>query len=226
MSWAALVLMMLVNIPAGNCRIVCDRDGDCFYVPERVRPVKNRVPALLVLHCNRATAADLDTFKGIGDSLGWVIATCHDSRNHRDIFQNDSAIVRTIAKLLRRFPVESSQVFLFGFSGQGVQALATMFLHPELVRGVVTVCAHNGAQPLAEPEALSGHLAYLITRENDWNRMANYELYQSFNHWGIRCTLSITPGEHGPGPWREALIGCRWLYREAVLTPARSDPVK
>jgi predicted esterase len=226
MTGTGFVLMLLVNFPVVNSQIWCDRDSDCFYVPEPVRQARTRVPALLVLHCNRATAADLDSFKNIGDSLGWVVATCHNSRNHQDIFRNDSAIVKTIDKLLRDCPADSGRIFLFGFSGQGIQALATMFLHPELVRGVVTVCAHTGALPLAEPERLTGNYVYLVTREKDWNRIANYQLNQSLNLWGVRCTLRVTPGEHGPGPWSEVLTGCRWLQRQTASAPPRSNPVK
>ena len=59
-----------------------------------------------------------------------------------------------MTSLLARYPVDPSRVFLFGFSGQGVQALATLFLHPKLVRGVVAVCPHSAAVPLAFWEEL------------------------------------------------------------------------
>ncbi|MBM3323563.1 hypothetical protein FJY69_08825 [candidate division WOR-3 bacterium] len=89
----------------------------------------------------------------VGDSLGWVMATCHRTRNRRDVRLNDRDIVRTVTKLLANPRVDSNRVFLFGFSGQGVQALATMFLHPDLVRGVVAVCPHDGAMARAEAGA-------------------------------------------------------------------------
>uniref|UniRef100_A0A7V3PS46 Phospholipase/carboxylesterase/thioesterase domain-containing protein n=1 Tax=candidate division WOR-3 bacterium TaxID=2052148 RepID=A0A7V3PS46_UNCW3 len=226
MSLISLLTVVLINFPTVNHQIICDQDHDCYYVPNRVWQSKNKVPALIVLHCNGATAADLDTFKGIGDSLGWIVATCHATRNHRDIFKNDSSIVKTVAKLIRNYPVDSQQVFLAGFSGQGVQALATLYLHPEQIRGVITICAHTGAQELAEPERLKGHLVYLITREKDWNRIANYEMYQSFNLWGVVCTLSVTPGEHGPGPWTEFLKGSVWLKRHVDLAPSGRNLIK
>lgn len=208
------VLLMAVLIGFAGMGMICDPDGDCFYVPSAVRMIKHRVPTLLVFHCNGATAADLDSFKKIGDSLNWVIATCHRVRNHRGILSNDSAAVETIKKLLRFCSVDSEQIFLFGYSAQGVQALASMYLHPELIRGVITVCAHTGAQVLAEPGTLKQHYAYLVTRIGDWNRVANYELNRDLNLWGIRCTLAITPGEHHAGSWQEVLAGCRWLQKQ------------
>jgi predicted esterase len=200
------------SLPKG---IVCDADSDCFYVPQRVAKVGGRVPALLILHCNGAVPKDLDTFRLIADSLGWVEATCHATRNHRSTDSNDMDVVRTMHKLLTGCPVDSSRLFLFGFSGQGVQALAAMFLHPELVRGVVAVCPHSAAVPLAVWEELPGHLVYLVTREKDWNRADNVKMYRLFNENGLLTELKTTPGEHGNGPATEVLTGCRWLKQAA-----------
>jgi predicted esterase len=124
-------------------------------------------------------------------------------------------IVRTIHKLLTRYPVDSSRLFLFGFSGQGVQSLATMFLHPDLVRGLVAVCPHAAAVPLAVWEELQGHLVYLVTRKQDWNRADNEKMYRLFNENGVLTEIKTTPGEHGNGPAPEVLTGCRWLNQAA-----------
>lgn len=200
------------GLPEG---IVCDADSDCFYVPKRIAGVGGRVPALLVLHCNGAEPRDLDTFRLIADSLGWVMATCHATRNHRSLDSNDIDIVRTIHKLLTDCPVDSGRIFLFGFSGQGVQALATMFLHPNLVRGAVAVCPHSAAVPLAVWDELQGHFVYLVTRKQDWNRTENERMHQFFNENGVLTELVTTPGEHGNGPATEVLTGCRWLKQAA-----------
>ncbi len=205
-------LSLAAGLPKG---IVCDADTDCFYVPSRVANAGTRVPALLVLHCNGAVARDLDTFRLVADSLGWVEATCHATRNHRSGDSNDVDVVRTIHKLLTRYPVDSTRLFVYGFSGQGVQALATMFQHPDLVRGVVAVCPHAGAVPLAVWEELQGHFVYLLTRKQDWNRTDNEKMYRLFNDNGVRTQLITTPGEHGNGPATEVLAGCRWLKQVA-----------
>ena len=199
---------LAVNLPRG---IVCDADSDCFYVPPQVAEAGGRVPALLILHCNGAVPKDLDTFRLVADSLGWIEATCHATRNHRSTDSNDVDVVNTIRKLLTRYPVDSNRLFLFGFSGQGVQALATLFLHPDLVRGVVAVCPHSAAVPLAVWEELQGHAIYLVTRKQDWSRAENEKMYQLFNENGILTELITTPGEHGNGPASEVLTGCRWL---------------
>ena len=198
---------------AGFAGIVCDADSDCFYVP---KDVVDSVPALVVLHCNGAKPADLDSFRVVGDSLGWIVASCGRSRNHRDVFDNDRHIVRTVAKLRARYPVDPDRVFVFGFSGQGVQALAAMFLHPQLFRGVVAVCAHRGALSLADWDLLGDRYAYLVTREQDWNRTENEIMFRLFNSRGVFAELRLTPGEHGPGPRTELLAGCRWLGRSVL----------
>lgn len=204
-----LLLSVAVALPHG---IVMDADSDCCYVPARVRADSlARVPALVVLSCVGAGPVDLDTVRFVADSLNWVLASCHASRNHRDTRLNDEDIVRTIAKLVSADRVDPERVFLFGFSGQGVQALATMFLHPGLVRGTVTACAHDGSLPLADFTRLRENCAWLVTREADWNRDANRRLHMRFNLNGLRSRLVVTTGGHGPGPWTEMLQGCRWL---------------
>ncbi len=198
------------SLPRG---IVCDADSDCFYVPPRIAKAGRRVPALLILDCNGAVPKDLDTFRLVADSLGWVEATCHATRNHRSADSNDVDVVRTIRKLLTRYPIDSSRLFLFGFSGQGVQALAALFLHPDLVRGVVAACPHSAAVSLAVWDELSGHLVYLMTREKDWNRADNEKMYRLFNENGLLTELKMTAGEHGNGPATEVLNGCLWLQQ-------------
>jgi predicted esterase len=212
-----LVAVLVCSMPAGGLSkgIVCDADSDCFYLPGPVARTGARVPALLVLHCNGAVPKDLDTFRLVADSLNWVEATCHATRNHRSSDSNDVDIVHTIKKLLAQYPVDPSRVFLFGFSGQGVQALASMFLHPGLVRGVVAVCPHAAAVPLAVWGEMQEHLVYLVTREKDWNRLDNEKMYQLFNENGLTTELKTTPGEHGNGPASEVLAGCRWLSQNS-----------
>ncbi|MEO0067649.1 MAG: hypothetical protein ABIK23_00720 [candidate division WOR-3 bacterium] len=209
-----VLFIPLFLLSANPNSISCDADSDCYYLPSQAIVAKKKAPALILLHCNGATREDLDTCRLIGDSLGWILATCHSSRNHRDIHLNDGDIVKTINKLLRYYPVDTSRIYLFGFSGQGVQALATMFLHPELVRGVITVCAHQAALNLAMPELLDNHFVYLVTRNQDWNLMANYQLYWELKSWGVTCTLAVTAGEHSAGSWREILYGCYWLSQQ------------
>ena len=107
--------------------------------------------------------------------------------------------------------MDSNRLFLFGFSGQGVQALAELFLHPDLVRGVVATCPHAAAVPLAQWPELQDRYVFLWTREKDWNRFDNEKMYRLFNENGLRTELQMTPGEHGNGPATEILTGCRWL---------------
>lgn len=189
--------------------LVCDPDTDCFYVPARLAAA--RAPALLLLMCNGAVQADIDSFRFVADSLGWVMATCHRTRNHVDVEVNDAAIVRTTGKLLGGFPADSRRVYLFGYSGQGVQALASMFLHPDLFRGVAAVCAHAGGNELAVWEELAGHQVHLVTRTEDWNRTANDRMLAEFRSHGLAARLVMTPGKHDAGPRAELHQAARWL---------------
>ncbi len=203
-----LLLPVLCSLVVA-AELVCDPDTDCFYVPARL--AARRTPALIVLSCTGARRPDLDSFRFVADSLGWLMATCHRTRNHVDVMVNDTAIVRTAAKLLARYPADSGRVYLFGFSGQGVQALVSMFLHPDLFRGVAAVCAPAGVNELSLGVELAGHQVNLVTRARDWNRTANDRMRVELQGYGIACRLRMTPGEHSAGPRSELLEAARWL---------------
>lgn len=207
----AVFLSVAVSAGAdtGSYRVFCDADSDCFYVPESL--AGEAAPGIVVLHCNGALPIDLDTMTIVADSLGWVMASCHATRNRRDVMLNDQDIVRTTGKLLSGFPVDSNRVFVFGFSGQGVQAMASLFLHPELYRGVAATCAHRGSMPLAVWETLADKYVYLSTRTEDWNRADNEQMRVELNERGVVTEMSLTEGAHQPGPAVELLEACRWL---------------
>ena len=206
----------VVAFAAPAAAVACDSDTDCFYMPDTVKHLLDadstrKFPGLLVLHCNGAMESDLDSFRLVGDSLCWVMASCHATRNHRDMMLNDSNIVTTTRKFLEDYPVDPARLAVFGYSGQAVQALAAMFLHPEMFRGVAATCAHAAALDLAVWETLNGHYVYLITRTRDWNRAENERMAQALGSNGVVAELTVTPGEHSPGPKQELLTGCRWL---------------
>ncbi len=125
------VAFLVLTAGADSPLIYSDADGDCYYIPQQLKMNRPKIPALIIFKCNGATKDDIDTLNFIPDSLEWAIATCHASRSHHAIDLNDRDIVKTINKLLKRFPaVDSNWVFIYGFSSRGVQALATMLLHP------------------------------------------------------------------------------------------------
>jgi predicted esterase len=204
-----LVLALAQVAPAGT--VTCDADSDCFYVPE-TRPA-GRAPALVILSCVSATRVDLDTVRSVADSLGWTFATCHGPRNRRDSRSNDVDIVRTATKLLRRLNADPDRLFVFGFSGMGVQALASLCAHPDLLRGVAVTCAHRGGTEGADLSELSGNKVFLRTRTEDWNRADNNLMYRLMRGAGVEAKLVTDSGPHSIGPKRELLEACRWLGR-------------
>jgi predicted esterase len=208
-------LFLIINDSFAQ-KIYCDADSDCYYVPPKVKKLNILAPALLYLDCGGATAKNLDSIKMVGDSLKWILASCHKSKNHRNSMLNDKDIVKTYQKLVKNYKVDSSRIFIYGFSGMGVQALMELFLHPEMFRGVVAVCAHTGAMGLAQLENLQDHLIYLISRSSDWNLEENLSMHQEFQQYQIPDTLVVTPGEHSIGDKSELLKACIWLNRNSI----------
>lgn len=206
----AIIMVMLTVADAENGVILCDVDADCFYVPRNTH-VRGFLPALIVLNCNGATVEDVDSLVDVADSLHMIVASCHASRNHRDFFLNDQDIMKTYEKLVGNYNIDPLRVFIYGFSGMGVQAMMSLFLHTPYIRGVLSVCAHKGAMSFAEGRELSDKYIYLISREKDWNLYDNQQMYFQLKDHGIRDTLVITSGEHIPAGRKEMLDACNWL---------------
>ncbi len=209
-------LILLSITTTGYAKSVyCDSDTDCFYIPQKVLDMDKDVPALLYLSCTGAVKSEIDSIKFIGDSLGWIIFSCHKTRNHRDAMQNDIDIMKTYNKTIKKYPIDTTRVFIYGFSGQGVQALLSMFLHPTKFKGVHTVCAHTGAMSLAKWSSLKNHIAYLISRKQDWNLESNYQIDMAFKMNEVKDTLVITEGEHGIGNKFEIFKAVKWLKKNS-----------
>jgi hypothetical protein len=217
MKYLLVILIFLSLTINGLAKSVyCDSDTDCFYVPQKVINLGKPVPALYYLSCTGAKKADIDSIKFIADSLGWIIFSCHATRNHRDVWTNDQDIMKTYQKAMNNYDIDPSRVFIYGFSGQGVQALMEMFLHPKAFRGVNTQCAHAQPLPLADWKTLGNHLVYLVSRNEDWNLDANYQLDGEFKKHGVRDTLVITPGQHGIGDGQELFRAAKWLKKNSA----------
>ncbi len=190
----------------------CDRDGDCFYLPKKRE--RKKLPALLVLSCTGAKKEDIDSLIFIAESLSFILFSCHQSRNHRDFFLNDRDILKTYQKLIKKYPVDTNRVFIYGFSGMGAQALLTNFLHPEIFKGAIAVCAPALPFSFIKADKLKKHHFYLITRKKDWNLSANLKLHSYFQKNNIQDTLIITKGEHAISDKGEIFNALKWLKKK------------
>lgn len=200
-------VMLLLLVP--SARPLQTLDGGWYYLPATHpgRPA----PALVVLSCVGGGRADLDSICWVADSLGWVFAVCRGPRNRREFRLNDADLLQTASALRRLSVVDSERVFVFGFSGMGVQALTSMCLHPDIFRGVAATCAHRGAITGADLGGCYANKVFLRTRQTDWNRQDNLRLYYELNAAGIETRLVVDSGGHVPGPAAEILQACRWL---------------
>ncbi len=206
----------MATIILGQSReIYCDADSDCFYAPYDTAAPGTYYPVLFYLSCTGATGADLDSLRPLADSLGLIVASCHQSRNHRDLIINDLDIMATYEKLVRDYPVDPDRIFIYGFSGQAVQAMYAQFKHPRQFRGVFAVCGHEGAMPGARMSDLKGKTFYLMTREEDWNLKANRIMYTRLLTGGVSVTLFVGPGPHGPPGLQDFYRAMAWLLEDS-----------
>ena len=190
---------------AQNIPHFSDADGNIFaFQPMTSTPR----PTLLFLDCNGAREEDIDTSRFIYDSLKWNIAVCGSSRNHRDPRLNETDILVLVHRLYSYSAVDRQKIVLFGFSGQGAQALGTYLRHPQYFAGVVTECAHPGLIYNPDFKDAEGKPVILITREQEWNRGWNEMMAQIFSDRGMNVKLIMTPGEHHIGDAKELYNAC------------------
>jgi predicted esterase len=218
--------LILIAMISADGQAASDADSDWFYLPPSLvldstsGNQQTPSPALIVLSCTGAGRADLDSMTFIADSLNLVLATCHASRNHRSTNLNDADIMKTTEKLLTRYPVDASRVYIYGFSGQAVQAMMALFIHPDVFQGVVSACGHAGAVSVAQWQALGdgGKSIYLISRTKDWNLEQNRYLHDLFRTNDIRDTLVVLKGKHSPPPVKAVFRACQWLLEDFEKT--------
>ena len=96
--------------------IVTDADSDSYYDP---RAGTQTLPVLLILSCVGGVPHDIDSNMVIADSFGWMLVSCHGSRNHRSTAANEQDIMNTLTKLVRDYSVDEAHVYICGFSGMG-----------------------------------------------------------------------------------------------------------
>jgi len=210
MRTSLTVLLTVISVAfAGNMYV--DPDSDCFYTPYDTAAPGKYYPVLFYLSCTGATRVDLDSLRPLADSLGLILASCHESRNHRDLIINDFDIMATYEKLVRDYQVDPERIFICGFSGQAVQAMYAQFKHPRQFRGVFAVCGHEGAMSQARLSDLKGKAFYLMTREEDWNLKPNRSMYNQLLTSGVPVTLFIGPGPHGPPDLQDFYRAMAWL---------------
>lgn len=164
---------------------------------------------LLYLSCTGGKSEYIDSLRPIYDSLGWNIAVSRRSQNHRDPSLNENDILFLANKLLTYPQVDSYGIVIYGFSGQGAQALATALKFPALFAGIITECAHHGLLSDIDWENATGLSVLLVTRDMDWNRQSNEQMEKIFLERNLNVRLLITPGEHRIGSFAELLGECR-----------------
>ncbi len=164
-----------------------------------------RNKTLLYLSCTGGNKGYIDSLRHIYDSLGWNIAVCGKSKNHRDPALNENDILLLVNELLQYPQVDSYGIVIYGFSGQGAQALATALKFPLLFGGVITECAHHGLLNSIDWKYAIGLAVLLVTRETDWNRKANEQIEKVFLGKNLNVRLLITAGEHRISSFPELL---------------------
>jgi len=192
--------------------VQCDSDSDCFLFPSG--PLSGGT-ALIYLSCTGGKPWDIDSIRPVHDSLAWTIATCGKSRNHRSGNLNEKDIIKLAQKLIESGRVDAGDIFLYGFSGQGAQALGTTLKYPGIFAGAIVDCAHLGGISTFDPNASINQIFYIVTRQEDWNRQQNEQIHSLFGEYNITDTLIIYPGEHQISEVGEVFRACKWIEKTA-----------
>ncbi len=204
-----LLFSSFVSVIFAQPKIVQDSEENLFLFHNDGK----KHETLLYLSCTGGSEADIDTAKIVFDSLGWNIAVCAKSKNHRDFSLNEQDILNLMDELLTFPEVDTYKIIVYGFSGQGAQALGTVLKFPLKFAGVITQCAHHGDIQNPDWDNAIGLSVLLVTREDDWNRSSNEQMAQIFDKNGLNVKLMMTPGKHGIGNAKELFEECKIMEK-------------
>ena len=129
---------------------------------------------------------------------------------------NEKDILDFVSELYRYPEIDPHRIVLYGFSGQGAQALGTALRFPTVFGGIITQCAHHGLIKNSNWRGAKGLPVVLVTREKDWNRESNEQMADLFRKQGLKVKLITTSGEHHIGNAKELYRDCK-IMRDMMI---------
>jgi len=207
---AIVLFCRFAPVACSEIRTFTDSEGNIFALQPESGKQKG---TLLYLDCNGGSIEDIDTSRFVFDSLGWNIAVCGKSKNHRSAIINREDILALVDYLQSLPQVNPLRIVIFGFSGQGAQAIGTALQFPNLFGGIITECAHHGGITNPNWNDAGGLPIILITRETDWNREHNERMADLLTQNGLIVQLIVTEGEHHIGDSSELFEACKLMNK-------------
>jgi predicted esterase len=210
----------------GTGRILMERvgaPGDSSHSSAVLLPTEysasRRWPVLFVLDPRGRAMPSLERFADAADRLGYVVVSSYDSRSDSTNDVNVQAINAMIATALRRFAVDTTRMYLAGFSGTARQIWDFAAELPVNIAGVIGFGAGlpNMNQNFAAAfEAREDFAFFGGAGEEDFNFIEAKVFAEK-----VKGTVASRFAEYGGGhAWPPATIcgaALEWMHSRAML---------
>lgn len=187
------------------------------YVPPRLDPKKSH-PLVLVIPAGAAPAG-WPQFRPLCERQGIVFASPKNAGNETPLPRRVRIVLDVLDDLRRQLPIDPDRTYLAGFSGGGRVACGIAFALPELIGGVMPICA---AEALREEPWLRRRVrdrlsVALVTGETDFNR-GEIELFRGpmLRDVGVRTRWFVAPGGHAIPDAKTLGPAIAWLEEGAA----------
>jgi predicted peptidase len=159
------------------------------YVPESYDP---EMPAGLMVYISPSDSGAIPgSWKDVmaAENLIWIGA--NDSGNRARVARRVTYAMVAPAVIARDYQVDSSRVYVSGFSGGGRVASMVAPEYPSVFKGAIFICGVNdwGNRKPADLETIQANRYVFLTGRKDFNRSETRSVHRSYKRAGVDNVL-------------------------------------
>lgn len=194
-----------------------------LFVPPR-RDAKKALPVVLYISPGGAPGGAWKSFEPACKALGMIYAAPFGAGNDCPPKQRVRIVLDVLDDIRKNYPTDPDRTYLTGFSGGGRMACVVGFALPELVGGVMPLCAGGELrdEPWLRHRAIDRLSVALVTGTGDFNKGEVERLRGPLlKEIGVRTKVWTQPGlGHGVPDSKTLLNALRWLDEGAAKRAA------
>ncbi len=224
---ACLIVVPVPTRAQASPRIIMERvtaPGDSSRSSAVLQPAgysaDRRWPVLFVFDPRGRAKLGLERFADAADRLGYVVVSSYDSRSDSSKDVNVQAINAMLATALNRFAIDTTRMYLAGFSGTARQIWDFAAELPANIAGVIGFGAGLPALSAGFTSAFEGRESFAYfggAGEDDFNFVETKGFADK-----LKGTMAVRFAEYaGPHGWAPASISgaaLEWMQSRAMLS--------
>lgn len=160
-----------------------------LYVPESYDP---DVPTGVMVYVSPSDSGQIpEGWKGVMGASNLIWIGANRSGNRIRVARRVSYAMFAAAVVAREYQVDSSRVYVSGFSGGGRVASMVAPEYPQVFKGAIFICGVNfwGNRKPSQLEAVQANRFVFLTGRKDFNRDETRSAYRSYKKAGAENVL-------------------------------------